>query len=101
MERLAALRKAAGLTQAQLAYLADTEQASISRIESGSVGASLEMLEKLAVALGISVGQFFDPPPQHQRAIDAIEALPPELQEAAHFCLEAVSEAIRAAPREK
>lgn len=101
MERLAKLRKAAGLTQVQLAELADTEQAHISKLETGNVGASVEMLEKLAAALNISVAQFFDPPPQYQRAIDAIDALPPEHRESAIRSLEAVSEALRDVSREK
>lgn len=101
MERLAKLRKAAGLTQAQLAELADAEQATISRLENGTVGASLEMLEKIAAAMNVSVAQFFDPPPQYQRVIDAIDALPSEQRESAIRSLEAVSEALRAAPRAK
>ncbi len=46
------LRLAAGLTQAQLAELAQSTDATISRIERGRFGPSQDLLQRLAVAIG-------------------------------------------------
>ncbi|WP_029423473.1 helix-turn-helix domain-containing protein [Alicyclobacillus macrosporangiidus] len=49
---LRALRLGAGVTQEYVAYLADTTQAQIARIELGSRGATLRMLRGYARAVG-------------------------------------------------
>lgn len=55
--RLAALRKAKGLTQAQLAEKSGVPQGTISRMETGQTGGvDLANLEKLANALGVAAG---------------------------------------------
>ncbi|HEX5934489.1 MAG TPA: helix-turn-helix transcriptional regulator, partial [Pseudorhizobium sp.] len=46
------LRKARGLTQAQLAAMVNTKQPAIARLESGRVTPSLESVEAIADALG-------------------------------------------------
>ena len=51
-ERLAVARKAAGLTQSQLGDRAGTSKQAISHLERGQDKASLDLLYKLAVALG-------------------------------------------------
>lgn len=50
------LRKAAGLTQVQLAERAGLPQSHISRLENAEHSATNLTLEKLAGALGVSVG---------------------------------------------
>lgn len=45
-------RKQAGLTQSQLAKLAGTDQARISKLESGSLNPTLDFLKKVAESLG-------------------------------------------------
>ncbi len=50
--RLAAARRAAGLTQTELAERMGTKQSAISRIEAGRQLPSLEMLERFARATG-------------------------------------------------
>jgi transcriptional regulator with XRE-family HTH domain len=50
--RVAACRRAAGLTQADLAARIGTKQSSISKIESGRVTPTLPVLERIALATG-------------------------------------------------
>jgi transcriptional regulator with XRE-family HTH domain len=53
--RIAALRSVAGLTQAQLADKAGMQRSHISRIEAGSLAVTLESIEAIAQALGMTV----------------------------------------------
>jgi DNA-binding XRE family transcriptional regulator len=50
-------RRAAGLTQFELARLAGTRQETISRIESGKYTASVKLIERIDRALGKSLGK--------------------------------------------
>lgn len=50
--RLAELRQALGLTQAELAELIGKSQSAISQIEHGEIGLSLEMLRAIVAQLG-------------------------------------------------
>ena len=54
-QRIAALRSVAGLTQAQLADKAGMQRSHISRIEAGSLAVTLESIEAIAQALGMTV----------------------------------------------
>jgi transcriptional regulator with XRE-family HTH domain len=54
-QRIAALRNVAGLTQAQLADKAGMQRSHISRIEAGSLAVTLESIEAIAQALGMTV----------------------------------------------
>ncbi len=47
------VRKQAGLTQVQLSEATGIDQASISRMESGKQGITLEYLKRIASALGV------------------------------------------------
>lgn len=51
-QRIAPLRKSQGMTQEQLAEAVGTNQFHISRIESGMISPSIELLEKIAKACG-------------------------------------------------
>lgn len=59
MEELKRLRKARGLSQAKLAALADLDPSTVSQIETGTRRANSGTLERLAMALGVEVGDFF------------------------------------------
>jgi DNA-binding XRE family transcriptional regulator len=59
--QIARLRILRGLTQEQLAELADTKQPSIARLESGTSTPSLSFLRKVAAALGLRVEVRFVP----------------------------------------
>jgi transcriptional regulator with XRE-family HTH domain len=52
-----------GITQAKLAEKADVSTQYIAMIEIGRKFPSLEMLERLAIALKIDILDFFSPPP--------------------------------------
>lgn len=49
-------RKRAGLTQMQLSEATGIDQASISRMENGKQGITLEYLKRIAEALGLELG---------------------------------------------
>ncbi len=59
-ERLAAVRKASGLTQAQVAKYLDTKRESISYMETGVRPISTTMLRKLADLYGYRMSYFLD-----------------------------------------
>ncbi len=52
-------RLAQGLTIADVAELADLSRGMVSKIENGQVGTSLDSLERLTVALGLTLSQLF------------------------------------------
>lgn len=60
MERLAEVRKEQGLSQEQLAERSGVCRVSIARYETGKLNPTLNTLEKLAAALGTSVGELVD-----------------------------------------
>ena len=68
--RLAELRQALGLTQAELADLIGKSQSAISQIESGEIGLSLEVLRAIVSELGgtLEVAAVFD---DHRVRLDA------------------------------
>jgi predicted transcriptional regulator len=52
-KELKSIRKNIGITQTELAKLANTHQVHVSKIESGKVSPSLDMMVRLTKALGI------------------------------------------------
>jgi transcriptional regulator with XRE-family HTH domain len=56
-QRLKTLRKAEGLSQEELAERSYLNRPYISGIEQGKRNVSLEVMEKLAEALGVAVGE--------------------------------------------
>ncbi len=56
-QRLKTLRKAKGLSQEELAERSYLNRPYISGIEQGKRNVSLEVMEKLAEALGVAVGE--------------------------------------------
>ena len=52
------LRKQRGWTQAQLAEKLDLTNETISRVEGGKLGISLNLLERMLAVFGISAGEF-------------------------------------------
>lgn len=54
-QRIAALRKAAGLTQEELAIRAELQRTHIGRIEAGRYAVTLETVQAIAQALGMTV----------------------------------------------
>lgn len=81
--RLAEIRDSKGLTQDELADLAGTTQATISRIEKGSLGVTLEKLKSICDAMNIGLGDLFldDRSAREQRLVQVFRKLPRERQD--------------------
>jgi len=58
--KLAEIRKSRGLSQYALAELSGVSRVTIARIESGAYNPTLQTLEQLAAALGVTVGELVD-----------------------------------------
>ena len=56
------LRVAAGLSQEALAVDANVDRSYVGRLERGTVNPGVDVLEKIAVALGCNVADFFREP---------------------------------------
>ena len=68
--RLREVREAAGLSQEKLADLAGLHRTYVSSVERGKRNISLENIERLAVALGVSMRELMpaDRPPARKRS---------------------------------
>jgi len=71
MKEVRRIRKERGLSQAQLSELSGVDPASLSLIETGRRSPGIEVLQKLADALGVEVGDFF---PRSQPDLFAAQA---------------------------
>lgn len=58
--RIRVLRENAKMSQKDLAYAADLDRSYIASIENGKRNVSIVNIEKIAVALGINLKDFFD-----------------------------------------
>lgn len=81
--RLAAIRKARGLSQSELADLADIEQPTVSKIERGFEGVTLRTLNQIAKALDISLADLLidERSAAEETLLQAFRELPPERQQ--------------------
>lgn len=66
--RIRQLREGRSLTQSELANRAHTTQSAIARLESGSVVPRLDLLHKIAAALGLRLSVDFLPRHSHSAA---------------------------------
>lgn len=83
--RLAKFRKAKGLSKNKLAKDAGVTQGFISQIESGIRLPTLEVLNRICTALGITLSEFFaedgqpeELPPDVRRICEKVKHLPPD-----------------------
>jgi transcriptional regulator with XRE-family HTH domain len=58
--RIKELREKAKMSQKDLAYSADLDRSYIASIENGKRNVSILNIEKIAVALGVTIKQFFN-----------------------------------------
>ena len=58
--RIKKLREDKKVSQEQLAHLADVDRSYMSKIENGSVHISINILERIVKALGITFNVFFE-----------------------------------------
>lgn len=100
-ERLAALRKAQGLTQVRLAELLDVSQQAITAYESGQRRVPISTLPRLAALLGTSIEDLIGTPtrrtagkrgpaPKLQQQLEQIQSLPKAEQRAISRVLDSV-----------
>lgn len=80
--RAAAIRKAKGLSQAELADLVGVEQPTISRFERGADNVTLRLARQVADALGVSVADLFsdERSAAEQMLLEAFRSLPADRQ---------------------
>jgi ribosome-binding protein aMBF1 (putative translation factor) len=60
-EKVRDVRKAAGLSQRDLAARMGTSQAAVARLEAGGVGSTLTTLQRVADALGMAISVDLEP----------------------------------------
>lgn len=58
-QRIKELREKAGMSQKDLAYAADLDRSYIASIENGQRNVSIVNIEKIAIALKVTVKEFF------------------------------------------
>jgi transcriptional regulator with XRE-family HTH domain len=105
--RIRALRVERGLSQEALCERACVSVDAVSRIEGGSRVPTLDTLEKLADALGVTVIDLLRSPrpattparPVVRRVVALLEREPPPVQEAAETVVRAMVRALHRAPR--
>ncbi len=73
--RLAAARKAAGLTQAQLAEKSGLDPQTVHRIEAAKIAVSMLRLRDLAQALGINLSDVVGEPDGVRDSVEEVAAL--------------------------
>lgn len=78
MKNLTSIRKAKGLSQTELAEAVGIKQATVSRIEKGVNNPSLDVAEKIAVALGVNVVELFGLPELEQTVLQKFREASPE-----------------------
>jgi transcriptional regulator with XRE-family HTH domain len=59
-QRIKQLRDVKGMAQKDLAYAADLDRSYIASIENGQRNVSIVNIEKIAVAFGLTLKQFFE-----------------------------------------
>jgi transcriptional regulator with XRE-family HTH domain len=99
MKRLAALRKAQGLTQADLAARAGIAQPYLSTLERGNTSATLRTVYDLATALGVGPADLFEPSEAHAALLNLYDSLPEVHRETALRILETYAASVLAPPR--
>ena len=78
MKNLTTIRKAKGLSQTELAEAVGIKQATVSRIEKGVNNPSLDVAERIAVALGVNVVELFGLPELEQTVLQKFREASPE-----------------------
>lgn len=58
--RIKELRKAANMLQKDLSYVADLDRSYVASVENGQRNISIVNIEKIAVALNLTLKEFFD-----------------------------------------
>ena len=59
-QRIKQLRETANMSQKDLAYAADLDRSYVASVENGQRNVSIVNIEKIAIALGVTLKQFFN-----------------------------------------
>lgn len=59
-QRVRALREQNNLTQEQLALMIGVGRSYLAKVEAGSRNATVDFMEKIALGLGVTLGQLFE-----------------------------------------
>jgi transcriptional regulator with XRE-family HTH domain len=92
--RVAALRKAAGLTQAALAVKINADVATISRLERGDSVPSISRLDEIATSLGVELRELFRFKLRPSPKDDAIDRLVARVRRRSPSEINAVTEVV-------
>lgn len=82
-QRLTSLRTSLGLTMNKLSRLSGVSQSFISNIEAGTKNPTIDTINRLATAMGITLYDFFNEKESSSVAEDSIE-YQPEIKQAMH-----------------
>lgn len=77
-ERIKSIREKAGYSQNELAGRAGISQSHLRRVELGQSGITVDHLEMLCDALGITLQEFFDVPTQRDEFSEIVAGLSPK-----------------------
>ena len=59
-QRVRALREESNLTQEQLALMTGVGRSYLAKVEAGNRNATIDSMEKVALGLGVTLGQLFE-----------------------------------------
>ena len=59
-QRVRALREESNLTQEQLALMTGVGRSYLAKVEAGNRNATIDIMEKVALGLGVTLGQLFE-----------------------------------------
>ena len=59
-QRVRALREESNLTQEQLALMTGVGRSYLAKVEAGNRNATIDVMEKVALGLGVTLGQLFE-----------------------------------------
>ena len=59
-QRVRALREESNLTQEQLALMTGVGRSYLAKVEAGNRNATIDCMEKVALGLGVTLGQLFE-----------------------------------------
>lgn len=59
-QRVRALREESNLTQEQLALMTGVGRSYLAKVETGNRNATIDFMEKVALGLGVTLGQLFE-----------------------------------------
>ena len=91
MKNLKAIRTEKNISQALLAEMADVTQGTISKMEAGGMNVTLDKIQRVADALGVTPVELFGLEETQQRVLRALSRMEPDDRGSALAVLEAMA----------